>query len=144
MGTNFVFTLFQFGTTFSGNRQNSHELLQFQIFLPKFGLAAIETEIERDLGWVPILFLPYFGLAQHFLEIDKIATNSYNFKIFDPDLVWQPWKLNLKEIQDGYQIGFNLFLVWHNIFQKLTKQPRTPTISKFLTQIWFGSHGNLI
>ena len=28
----------------------------------------------------------------------KIATNPYNFNIFDPDLDWQPWKLNLKEI----------------------------------------------
>ena len=58
----------------------------------------MEPKFERDLGWVPNLFLPYFGLAQHFLEIDKIATNSYNFENFDPDLVWQPWKLNLKEI----------------------------------------------
>ena len=78
--------------------QNSHELLLFQIFWPRFGLAAMEPKFERDLGWVPNLFLPYFGLAQHFLEIDKIATNSYNFENFDPDLVWQPWKLNLEEI----------------------------------------------
>ena len=74
---------------FSGNGQNSHELLQFQKFGPRFGLAAMKTWFKRDLGWVPFCFIPNFVSVDSFLNCIKCFRININGPGPRP-LAWQP------------------------------------------------------